>query len=182
MSPDGQFKWDGERWAPLERGYREPTSWTRPLQLVTAAYLVLGVLYSMITTALFLNTATIERTVRASGTGLSGEQVQQAVNFSVGIVWVVVAVLAVISLLLAAGSFLGWRWAFWVTLVWLGLNSVGILSNLNAIVHAENQPLPVGVLVGSLILSAIALAIFAWCLTAAIRYGPWAMRKPGPDT
>jgi hypothetical protein len=178
VSPDGQFRWDGQQWAPLETGFREPTSWTRPLQLVAAAYLVLGALYSIITTAVFLNSASIERTIRASGTSLSGEQVQQAINFSVVTAWVVVGVLAAVSLLLAIGSFLGWRWAFWVTLVWLGLNSVGVLSNLNAIVNAQNQPLPVGVVVGSLILSLIALAIFIWCLIAAIRYGPWAMRKP----
>jgi hypothetical protein len=182
VSPDRQFRWDGEQWVPLAAGYREPTSWTRPLQLVAAAYLALGTLYSIITTALFLNTATIGRTIRASSAGLSGDQVQQAVNFSVGITWLVVGVLAVISLLLAAGSFLGWRWAFWVTLVWLGLSAVGVLSNLNAIAHAETQPLPVGVLVGSLILSLIALAIFIGCLVAAIRYGPWAMRKPGTTT
>jgi hypothetical protein len=182
VSPDGQFKWDGRQWVPLETGYREPTAWTRPLQLVAAAYLVLGALYSIITTAVFLNSASIERTLRASGTSLSGEQVQQAINFSVVTAWIVVGVLAAVSVLLAIGSFLGWRWAFWVTLVWLGLNSVGILSNLNAIVNAQNQPLPVGVVVGSLILSLIALAVFVWCLTAAIRYGPWAMRKPGPDT
>src|SRR5919109_1703461 len=88
VSPDGQFRWDGRQWVPLASGYREPTAWTRPLQLVTAAYLALGTLYSVITTAVFLNSSAVERTLRASSANLSGDQLQKAINFTIAIAWV----------------------------------------------------------------------------------------------
>ncbi|MDQ6790586.1 MAG: hypothetical protein M3075_08030 [Candidatus Dormibacteraeota bacterium] len=179
VSPDGQFRWDGQQWVPLATNYREPTAWTRPLQLVTAAYLVIGLVYSVVTTALFLTAANMERVLRASNANLGGDQVSQAVNFSILAAWAVVIVLAVVSLLLAVGSFLGWRWVFWVALVWLALNSVGVLSNLNALANSGTQVEPAGVEVGSLLLSLVALGLFIWFVVALVRYGPWAMKKPG---
>jgi hypothetical protein len=179
VSPDGQFRWDGQQWVPLAANYREPTAWTRPLQLVTAAYLVIGLVYSVVTTALFLTAANMERVLRASNANLGGDQVSQAVNLSILAAWAVVIVLAVVSLLLAVGSFLGWRWVFWVALVWLALNSVGVLSNLNALANSGTQVEPAAVVVGSLLLSLVALGLFIWFVVALARYGPWAMRKPG---
>ena len=179
VSPDGQFRWDGQQWVPLATNYREPTAWTRPLQLVTAAYLVIGLVYSVVTTALFLTASNMERVLRASNANLGGDQVSQAVNYSILAAWAVVIVLAVVSLLLAVGSFLGWRWVFWVALVWLALNSVGVLSNLNALANSGTQVEPTAVVVGSLLLSLVALGLFIWFVVALARYGPWAMRKPG---
>jgi hypothetical protein len=179
VSPDGQFRWDGQQWVPLAANYREPTAWTRPLQLVTAAYLVIGLVYSVVTTALFLTASNMERVLRASNANLGGDQVSQAVNFSILAAWAVVIVLAVVSLLLAVGSFLGWRWVFWVALVWLALNSVGVLSNLNALANSGTQVEPAGVVVGSLLLSVVALGLFIWFVVALVRFGPWAMKKPG---
>jgi hypothetical protein len=182
VSPDGQFRWDGQQWVPLAANYREPTAWTRPLQLVTAAYLVIGLVYSVVTTALFLTAANMERVLRASNANLGGDQVSQAVNLSILAAWAVVIVLAVVSLLLAVGSFLGWRWVFWVALVWLALNSVGVLSNLNALANSGTQVEPAAAVVGSLLLSLVALGLFIWFVVALVRYGPWAMRKPGAPT
>jgi hypothetical protein len=179
VSPDGQFKWDGQEWVPLATNYREPTAWTRPLQLATAAYLIVGLVYSVLTTALFLTAANMERVLRTSNANISGDQVSQAVNFSILAAWAVVIVLAAVSLLLAVGSFLGWRWVFWVALVWLALNSIGVLSNLNALANSQTQVEPVGVLAGSLLLSLVALGLFIWFVVALVRYGPWAMKKPG---
>src|SRR5205823_4020211 len=82
-----QFRWGGAQWEPLPAGYREPTSWTRPLRLVTAGYLVLSVLYALITNALFLNPATTERAFRTSVPDASAEQVQQAVTVTVLLGW-----------------------------------------------------------------------------------------------
>jgi hypothetical protein len=179
VSPDGQFRWDGQQWVPLATNYREPTAWTRPLQLVAAAYLVVGLVYSVVTTALFLTAANMERVLRASNASLGGDQVSQAVNFSILAAWAVVIVLSVVSLLLAVGSFLGWRWVFWVALVWLALNSVGVLSNLNALANSGTQVEPAGVVAGSLLLSLVALGLFIWFVVALVRFGPWAMKKPG---
>jgi hypothetical protein len=179
ISPDGQFRWDGQQWVPLAAGYREPTSWTNPLRMAVAGYLVLSIVYSLATAALFLNPATMERAIRSSNANLPSDQVQQVVAVSVTVGWIFVLVLASISLLLAVGSYRGWRWAFWVTLVWLAFNSIGVLTNLNSLANARVQTQPAAVIVGSLLLSLIALALFIWMIVAAFRYGPWAMRKPG---
>jgi hypothetical protein len=179
ISPDGQFRWDGQQWAPLARGYREPTSWTRPMQLANAAYLVVSAAYSLVTTALFLNAGAIERALRASNASIPSEQVQQAVTFTVLVGWVFVIVIAAVSVLFAVGSYLGWRWAFWASVVWLGLNSIGVLTNLGSLANSSSQPQPVAVIAGSLVLSLVALALFIWLVVAAVRYGPWATRKPG---
>jgi hypothetical protein len=133
----------------------------------------------VVTTALFLTAANMERVLRASNANVGGDQVSQAVNFSILAAWAVVIVLAVVSLLLAVGSFLGWRWVFWVALVWLALNSVGVLSNLNALANSGTQVEPAGVVVGSLLLSVVALGLFIWFVVALVRFGPWAMKKPG---
>lgn len=179
ISPDGQFRWDGQQWVPLAAGYREPTSWTRPLRMVIAAYLVVSVIYSIATAAIYLNSASVERAIRASSSSIPSDQIQQAVTISVAVGWVFVLALGAISIVLAVGSYLGWRWAFWVTLVWLGFNAVGVLTNLNSLASPRVQAQPAAVIAGSLLLSLIALALFVWMLIAAVRYGPWAMRKPG---
>jgi hypothetical protein len=180
ISPDGQFRWDGQQWVPLAAGYREPTSWTRPLRMAVAALLVVNVIYSIAGAALYLNSASVERAIRASGTTLPSDQLQQAVTISVAAGWTFILVLSAISIVLAIGSYLGWRWAFWVTLVWLAFNSVGVLTNLNSLASPRVQAQPAAVIAGSLLLSLIALALFVWMLVAAVRYGPWAMKKPGP--
>jgi len=179
ISPDGQFRWDGQQWVPLAAGYREPTSWTRPLRMTVAAYLVVGVIYSIAGAAFYLNSASVERAIRASGTTIPSDQLQQAVTISVTVGWAFVLALSAISIVLAIGSYLGWRWAFWVTLVWLAFNAVGVLTNLNSLANPRVQAQPSAVIAGSLLLSLIALALFVWMLVAAVRYGPWAMRKPG---
>src|SRR3989442_6789129 len=118
ISPDGQFRWDGQQWIPLAAGYREPASWTRPLRMAVAGYLVVGVIYSIAGAALYLNSASIERAIRASGTTVPSDQLQQAVTISVAVGWTFVLVLSAVSIVLAIGSYLGWRWALSVTLVW----------------------------------------------------------------
>src|SRR5579864_9729797 len=57
ISHDGRSRWDGQRWVPLQgvayapaaghRTSRRPTSWTRPLQYVIAAYYALAGLYAV---------------------------------------------------------------------------------------------------------------------------------------
>ena len=57
----------------------------------------------------------------------------------------------------SVGSYLGWRWAFWVTLVWLAFNSIGVLTNLNSLANSRAQAEPAAVIAGSLLLCFVAL-------------------------
>lgn len=181
ISPDGQFEWDGRDWTPLARGHREPTSWTRPMQLFTAAFLLVGVLNSVASSALYLRADTILRATRAQNPQMSEDLLRQGANLGVAIGWATVAVFAVAVLFLAVGSFLGWRWIFWVDLAWLALSSLGVITNLIALFgNPSTQTMPQGVVALSLLLSLAALGLLIWYLVALVRYGPWAMRRPGP--
>jgi hypothetical protein len=179
VSPDGLYRWDGQQWVALASGYREPTSWTRPLQLATAGYLVLSIVVSLITSALFINATSVERAVRAQNPSMASDQIQTAVSVGVAFAWAFVIVLAVVSLVVAIGSFLGWRWMFWVALVWLGLSSLGVITNLNSLANTRTQVQPVWSSAVAELLSLVALGLFIWLLVSVVRYGPWAMRKPG---
>jgi hypothetical protein len=179
ISTDGMFQWDGREWAPFARAHREPTSWTRPLQLVTAGYLVLDAVQSIVTTALFLDVAAVERASRAQNPALTPDQLHAAANLAIGFGWATVIALTLVRLALAAGSVRGWRWSFWVTLVWLALGSIGVATNLVALANPNVQTVPAGATAVSLLFSAGSLALLAWFVAAAVRYGPWAMRRPG---
>ena len=53
-----------------------------------------------------------------------------------------VGIIAAVLLLLAAGSFLGWRWAFWVDVFVLALVSISVVSNMNALLSSATQQVP----------------------------------------
>jgi hypothetical protein len=180
ISSDGLFQWNGRDWSPLAKSHREPTPWTLPLQQAAAAYLLLDTVQSLVTTALFLNVASEERVTRAQNPAIAPDQLQAAANLGVALGWGTVIVLAVIRLVLAAGSVRGWRWTFWAVLAWLALGSVGVVTNLVALANPNAQTQPPAAIGVSLLFAVVALALLAWSIAAAVRYGPWAMRKPGP--
>jgi hypothetical protein len=179
VSPDGQFRWDGGQWEPLARGYREPTQWTRPLQQVTAAYLVVATLVSLVTTALFTSVAQVERSVRSATPQLPDDQVHMQATLGYAVGWVVIGIVGLIFVGLAIGGLLGWRWVFWVDVAVLALSSIGVVTNLLSLAGALPQSQPAASYVLSLVLSLAAVALLVWFLVAAVRYGPWAMRRPG---
>lgn len=179
ISSDGLFRWDGNDWMPLARGYREPTSWTLPLQRVTAAYLVLATIAQLITTALFTNTESVEKAIRAASPSMSADQVHSAAVLGVVLGWVTVIVFTVVMVVLAVAGLMRWRWAFWVTLVWLALSSIGVVTGALGLVSTTVQSQPKGSIASGFVFSLAALALLLWFIVAAAKYGPWAMRKPG---
>ncbi len=180
ISSDGQFRWDGKGWAPLARGHRVPTSWTLPLRWATAAYLLLSAAVALVTNALFETRAAVARSIHAASPQLTNDQVQASVSIGYAFGWVVVGVIVVGAVVLAAGSYRGWRWAFWVNLVVLAIGGVQVITNALALRAPATQILPPGAVAVDLVLSLLALALFVWFIVAAARFGPWAMRRPGP--
>jgi len=178
ISPDGMFRWDGQDWMPVARGYREPTTWTVPLQRAAATYLGLAALEQIVTNALFTNTASVEKTIRSQRPSLSADQLHTAAQLGVALSWATVIVLSAIMIFLAIGSLLRWRWAFWVVLVWLALSSLGVASGASALSSTAVQSQPKGSIAAGLVLAVIALGLLVWFIAAAARFGPWAMRKP----
>ena len=169
----------GEVSAELVRARREPTSWTRPLELAAAGFLALDAVQSVVTTALFLNVASAERATRAQNPSIPADQLQAAISLDIGLGWAAVIVPTLIRVLLVAGCIRGWRWSFWATLVWLAVGSIGVVTNPVALANPNVQTMPPGAIGVGLLFSVAALALLAWFVVAAVRYGPWAMRKPG---
>jgi hypothetical protein len=180
VSADGQFRWDGVQWVPIPLGEREPTPWTRPMQLGVAGFLVLETLFSVVASALFINHDSMLRVMQSQGTSIrAGTDINTVINISIVLAWVVVAVIGVIELVAALGSFLGWRWMFWVALVLLAFGALGAVTNINTFSHPASSPIPTWGVAISELLSIASVGLFVWLLIGAIRYGPWAMKKPG---
>ncbi|OLC27943.1 MAG: hypothetical protein AUG06_03370 [Actinobacteria bacterium 13_1_20CM_2_65_11] len=180
ISADGQFRWDGQQWVPLAANYREPTPWTRPMQLISAALFALSAVTSVITTAVFVNHDTMVRALRAQNIPLQGgTTIDDVANFSLAITWAVVIFFTVCEVVAAIGSYLGWRWVFWAALVLYGLSGISAVTNLGTLSNASRSPVPAGGLIAGELFSVLGLAMFVWMLIAVIRYGPWAMKRPG---
>jgi hypothetical protein len=179
ISADRQFRWDGSQWVPLATNEREPTPWTRPMQLISAALFVLSAVGSLITTFIYVNHDSMLNAIKAQGTLPSGTDVDSAVNVAIGITYGFVIFLAVLWLVAAVGSYLGWRWMFWAALVLYGLSAISAFTNLSTLSNPSRSPIPAPGLIVSEVFSLIGLGLFVWMLIAAIKYGPWAMKKPG---
>jgi hypothetical protein len=165
----------------LSRGgrYREATSWTRPLQLAAAAYLLLAALVELVTNALFETRPAIERSLRASNPDLGGDQLRDSVNVGYVSSWLLVAAVVAGAAVLAFGAYRGWRWAFWLNLVVLLVGAVQLPTNVLALTSPATQIQPPAAIAVELVLSLVALGMLVWSILAAARYGPWATRRPG---
>jgi hypothetical protein len=180
VSADGQFRWDGQQWVPIPRGEREPTAWTRPMQLAVAGFFVIETLFSILTSALFINHDSMLRVLQSQGTSIpAGTDINTIINISIVFAWVAVALIGVIELVAALGSYLGWRWMFWVVLVVLALGAIGAFTNIGTFARPQSSPVPTWGVAISEVLSVVSLGLFIWLLIGAIKFGPWAMKKPG---
>lgn len=180
ISADGQFRWDGQQWVPLAGNYREPTPWTRPMQLGAAALFAVSAIYGVISAFVFINHDSMLKAIKAQGTQVpAGTDFDTIVNFAIAVAYGVVIVLAVLELVAAVGSYLGWRWMFWAALVLFGFSALGAVTNIGSLGHPAGSPVPLAGLIVSELFSVLGLAMFVWMLIGAVKYGPWAMRKPG---
>jgi uncharacterized membrane protein len=180
VSADGQFRWDGTQWVPIPKGEREATPWTRPMQLAAAGLFALSAVYSVFSTVVFVNHDSMLKALQAQGTQFpSGTDVDTVVNISIGVAIGFAVFIAVLQLVAALGSFLGWRWMFYAALVLFGLGGLSALGNITTFVAPSKSPIPLGAVAVSEVLELAAVAMFVWMLIGVVRYGPWAMKKPG---
>ena len=180
VSVDGQFRWDGQQWVPIPSGVREPTPWTRPMQLAAAALLAVEAVYSVATTVIFTNHDAIKRALAAQGTQVPPNMSEDTyINVVIATAVGFVVFIALLELVGAVGSYLGWRWIFWAVLVLMALGGINALFNLGSIARPGPFGPPVTVAIVHELLTIAAAAMFVWLLIGAIRYGPWAMKRPG---
>jgi hypothetical protein len=173
VSADGQFRWDGAQWVPIPKGVREPTSWTRPLQLATAGVLLAQAVFTVASTLLTVNHDSVLRGSYRDRIEDSGRNDRGPVRGSrLVTIYVFAALISVGELWRAAAAFFGWRWAFWVLLVVEGVFSLGAVFGLVGFTRSIDAA------IGEVI-SLLNVAIFVWMIVAVAKFGPWAMKKPG---
>lgn len=179
VSPDGQFRWDGAQWVPIPRGARERTPWTRPMQLAAAAFFGLEAVYSLISSAIFINHDTMLRVMQSQGNLPPSTNVDQVVSIALFAAWAFIIVFVILWLIAALGSYLGWRWMFWVDLVLFGFGTIGALTNLGNFARPNATEVPLWGIAVSEVFGIASAALFVWLLIGIIRYGPWAMKRVG---
>ena len=180
ISADGQFRWDGQQWVPLAANYRVPTPWTRPMQLAAAGLFAVSAISGLVSTFAFVNHDSVLRAVHAQGTQIpTGTDIDTIVNATVAFTYGVAIFFAVLDVVAAVGSYLAWRWMFWAVFVLCGLSTIGALINLRSFANADQSPVPVGGLVVSELIGILGAALFVWLLVGLVKYGPWAMKRPG---
>ncbi len=150
------------------------------MQLAAAGLFAFEAVYSVVTSLIFINHDSMLKALQAQGTQPpSGTSMDTLVSVGIATAIGFVVFIAILELIAAAGSFLGWRWMFWAALILFGFGGLGALTNIGTLGRPTTSPLPVGALAVSELLSLASLALFIWMLVGVVKYGPWAMKKPG---
>jgi len=224
LSPDGMYYWDGQQWVstlshdgrtrwngtswvatsgqaqtpaayqPPGRVGREPTSWTRPLQIAVAAFYALQGLYVL--TLPFWMSGTISQAMNQAikrqeqlnptATPPPADFANAMTSFVDVALWVAAVFGVVIAAVVVIGALSRWTWMFYVVLVLLGLGAISLPLNLvsavggSSVGAASGFSLPGWAYWLSLVTSIPGTALFVWMLVAMAKHGPWAMRKVAP--
>ena len=198
LSPDGAWAWNGREWVPNvpaspQRFRREPSAWTRPLQLAVIALTLVGAV-NLLFLLPYLGDY-LRRSIRQSidlslasqpGTVENADQLrmiaEQVAFFSVALT---VAFAIVWSLLVLIGTLRRWTWLYWLLMITAGLSVLGLPQQVLelfgvGISGGPGQPvflLPLPSALLGVVLGLAELAIFIWMIVALRRFGPWACRK-----
>jgi hypothetical protein len=207
LSPDGRSRWNGTAWVAAGLAYgppsyqatgrssREPTSWTRPLQLAVAAWYVIEGVYAL------------------SLPFWMGGPMSQAMNQSIqrqqqlyptvspppveftnvmtsmvgGILWVSALFGLAIAIVVVIGALQRWTWMYYAVLVLLGFGAISLPVDVvdalggSAVSAASGFNLPAWTYWLGLASAIPSTALFIWMLVALVKRGPWAMRKVSPQ-
>ena len=136
------------------RMLRQPTRWTRPLQIGFAFYLIVFILVGWIL---------LVRPISSAVTG--GDTFRAWVLASSWTVW------TLIGGLLTLGSIRTWRWAFWAYLGFL------VFIILASVIGPNRTTIAV---LSALIYGGIAVVLLTVAVIGLVRFGPWAMTKVEP--
>jgi hypothetical protein len=209
LSPDGRFRWNGSAWEtvpsmayppPYYSGrppQREPTSWTRPLQIAVVARYVASGLYGLALpfwmqgymSAVMQRSLQQQQQAYPPGAGPPPGFTDMMNSIVTGSVWMGAILGLVITIVAIAGAVRRWPWAHYLILVLLGFTLLGTVFNLinlvagGALTARQPQP-PEFTRVAAYTFGAIDTVLFVWMLVALVRRGPWAMKQlisaPGP--
>jgi hypothetical protein len=205
VSPDGAYLWNGREWVPNVAPApvptrREPTSWTRPLQLAVIALTLIGdlnVLALLPYLSEYIRLAvrrSIELSLAQQPETPNSEQIRAQTLALVDAIgtWVIVVTVVIAALwlvLVLFGTLRRWTWFYWLLMVIFAFSILGIPQQLLQVFGigssgGAQQPVFLEPLPNALFGLAIAigeLALFIWMVVAYRRFGPWACRTVRPS-
>jgi len=196
LSHDGRSRWNGTAWVPLgtapqvaqfqpQRKVREATGWTKPLQYAVAGWYLLQAIYGIALPFVMSGPMTdyLNQVMQRSAELNPDAPPPPIELISTIITWSFAfgAVVAIaISTLAIIGALKRWTWVYYAVLVLLGFQSATFpFTLLSAFSSSAFSPvkLPVELTIASVAFGIPGVALFVWMLVAAIRRGPWGMRR-----
>lgn len=210
LSRDGQHRWNGEAWVPTGQGPsamsyqqgrsagRQPTSWTRPLQLAVAAWYGLSAIYALSVPFWMGGTLTqaMNHTINQSiqrqqqlnpgATPPPAGLADSITSMVTGFLWVGAIIGAAICVVILLGALNRWTWLYYAVLVLLGLGAISLPFNMvsaisgSSISAASGFSMPAWTYWLGLATSIPSAALFVWMLVALVKRGPWAMTRVAP--
>jgi hypothetical protein len=207
VSPDGAYLWNGREWVPNvppaatvppapTRLRKEPTSWTRPLQLAVIALTLVGDV-NLLTLLPYLTDyirQAVRRSIELSLASQSPAQNTEEIRSQVlafgdqAATWTAILSLVFAGiwlLLVLAGTLRRWTWFYWLLMIIFALSILGLPQEVLQVFGVgtsggPGQPVLILPLPNALLGLAVAcaeLVLLVWMIIAYRRYGPWACRR-----
>ena len=184
ISPDGRWRWNGATWVVNEAAARmigpvryEPTPDTRRIQLAVIAYLVLSAVVGAIVAPATMTNA-IDRSLQQSAATTPGfdPTVLQGILQTAVVVGIVFAILW--AGFLAIGSWLRWRWMYYVVMILGFLGAFSLITQTLALFGVSTYAfIPRWDAALNIVASLIYLSLAIWMLMLWRRYRTaWACR------
>lgn len=208
LSHDGRTRWNGTAWIPAGQVYgatpayplpgpsaREPTSWTRPLQLTVVVFYMLQGVYALTLpfwmagpmTQVFNQSIQRQQQLNPTASPPPAEFMNAMTSFMSGALWVAAVLGLAIAVIAVIGALNRWTWIYYVMLVFLGFGAISLPVDLidalsgSAVSSASGFGLPSWTYWLGLVSAIPGTALFVWMLVALVKRGPWAMRKVAPQ-
>jgi len=207
LSPDGRHRWNGSAWEPLAvpayvpapyqpaRPPRQPTSWTRPLQIAVIAWYAQSAVYEVFLpfwmggymSEIVQQSVQRQQNAYPPGEGPPPSFTDLMSSLAPGSLWIGAFIGVTIAVVAIVAAWKRWVWAHYAILVLLGLGTLGFVYNLidlatgGALTAAQTIRPPQWTRVVAYASGVVDAALFVWMLIALVRRGPWAMRRAGPS-
>jgi hypothetical protein len=207
LSPDGRSRWNGTAWVPTRSAYgppayqasrptsREPTSWTRPLQLAVAGWYVIEGVYAL-SLPFWMSgpmgqamNQSVQRQQQLYPTVSppSADFTNVMTSMVGGVLWVSAVFGVAIAIIAVIGALKRWTWMYYAVLVLLGFGVISLPIDVvdalggSAMSSASGFSLPAWTYWLALAAAIPSTALFIWMLVALVKRGPWAMKRVTPQ-
>jgi hypothetical protein len=167
---------------------RVVTAWTKPLQYAVAAWYLLQAIYAIALPVVMTGPMTDyvkqimqrQAAINPDVTPPPPDVMATITSLMTFALWAGAVIGIAISAVAITGALKRWTWVFYAVLILLGLQTVSFpFTLISAFATSTLNPvkLPVAMTATSIAFGFPAVALFAWMLVAAIKRGPWGMRR-----